>query len=276
MTASGSTKASLEGKLPESGGITPAIAADMWRRLGSEHVAVVVFEVAQRTEPAPYHDADPSLKLKVVDIELARDDDEAEYLRTILRGIYRLRTKADTLDDENDDAADTIASARGSLSAALIEAAEAQGWTVTMTAHGPIIDIPNEGKYDTAYYARRAAEIVIRDQAANLAALTRKLHVPAAVAHAALDVLAAHGVVSEADELRNRDVLVPVEQLPGVLAKLAADFEGLEPGVCKFCGCTEDEACDGGCAWMDDTQTLCSACAEKVEQDQSELVGADA
>jgi ParB family chromosome partitioning protein len=32
-------------------------------------------------------------------------------------------------------------------------------------------------------------------------------------------------------------------------------------GTCTSCGCTEDEACAGGCAWTDETQTLCTACA---------------
>jgi hypothetical protein len=33
---------------------------------------------------------------------------------------------------------------------------------------------------------------------------------------------------------------------------------------CRVCGCTDDEACDGGCEWVDDPQggDLCSACAE--------------
>lgn len=28
--------------------------------------------------------------------------------------------------------------------------------------------------------------------------------------------------------------------------------------VCRSCGCTEDNACDGGCSWI--TPDLCSAC----------------
>lgn len=35
-----------------------------------------------------------------------------------------------------------------------------------------------------------------------------------------------------------------------------------EPGVCRECGCTEEEACEGGCVWVDATKTLCSSCAE--------------
>jgi hypothetical protein len=31
-----------------------------------------------------------------------------------------------------------------------------------------------------------------------------------------------------------------------------------EEASCRECGCTEDEACDGGCSWVEDD--LCSAC----------------
>lgn len=41
------------------------------------------------------------------------------------------------------------------------------------------------------------------------------------------------------------------------------------PGVCRVCGCTEDNACyhpeHGNCFWVDDTFTLCSHCASKEE-----------
>lgn len=31
-------------------------------------------------------------------------------------------------------------------------------------------------------------------------------------------------------------------------------------GVCRVCGCTDLEACDGGCSWVDAAHTLCSEC----------------
>lgn len=34
-----------------------------------------------------------------------------------------------------------------------------------------------------------------------------------------------------------------------------------EKGTCFVCGCTEEKACDCGCEWANDAQTLCSACA---------------
>lgn len=32
-------------------------------------------------------------------------------------------------------------------------------------------------------------------------------------------------------------------------------------GVCQFCGCTEEDACEGGCSWANDEKTVCSQCA---------------
>ncbi len=40
----------------------------------------------------------------------------------------------------------------------------------------------------------------------------------------------------------------------------------LLPGTCSKCGCTDDNACEGGCAWADDEQTLCTACADPDEE----------
>ena len=40
----------------------------------------------------------------------------------------------------------------------------------------------------------------------------------------------------------------------------------LTPGTCKFCGCTDAQACAGGCAWIDESRTICTRCdsAESV------------
>lgn len=34
----------------------------------------------------------------------------------------------------------------------------------------------------------------------------------------------------------------------------------MKAGTCKYCGCSEQAACWGGCAWTDETQTLCTSC----------------
>lgn len=33
---------------------------------------------------------------------------------------------------------------------------------------------------------------------------------------------------------------------------------------CRVCGCTEDNACEGGCYWVE--EDLCSKCAEKIRE----------
>jgi len=34
-------------------------------------------------------------------------------------------------------------------------------------------------------------------------------------------------------------------------------------GICRVCGCTDEEACEGGCTWVE--PDLCSSCVEKEE-----------
>lgn len=36
----------------------------------------------------------------------------------------------------------------------------------------------------------------------------------------------------------------------------------MKGGECTFCACTERAPCAGGCAWTDETRTLCTACLE--------------
>ena len=48
------------------------------------------------------------------------------------------------------------------------------------------------------------------------------------------------------------------------------------PGVCRVCGCTEDNPCfnpkHGYCSWVDSTMTLCSHCANKEIADDPETI----
>lgn len=47
-------------------------------------------------------------------------------------------------------------------------------------------------------------------------------------------------------------------------------------GVCKVCGCTENDPCYhpgwGCCWWVDDNHELCSHCADKTIYDDPETV----
>jgi len=35
-------------------------------------------------------------------------------------------------------------------------------------------------------------------------------------------------------------------------------------GICQICGCTDEIACPGGCAWTDEKRKLCTACAQSM------------
>lgn len=37
-------------------------------------------------------------------------------------------------------------------------------------------------------------------------------------------------------------------------------------GVCKYCRCTDNRACWGGCDWIDQEHTVCSKCVEKCDE----------
>lgn len=42
------------------------------------------------------------------------------------------------------------------------------------------------------------------------------------------------------------------------------ESDGLISGVCRRCGCTDDNACPGGCAWEDEDHTICSSCVDEM------------
>ena len=42
-------------------------------------------------------------------------------------------------------------------------------------------------------------------------------------------------------------------------------------GICFFCGCTEAEACPGGCAWADPEHLICTACTDDLGERFGEL-----
>lgn len=42
----------------------------------------------------------------------------------------------------------------------------------------------------------------------------------------------------------------------------------MEDRACRVCGCTEDNACEGGCSWVE--EDLCSACADDEKETEKE------
>lgn len=77
-------------------------AADMFRQRKGRWMAVVELAHVERVEPGPDEDKFPSVKLRIVAIEVAADEFTDERLRELQRGLYRLRTKGGTLDAELD------------------------------------------------------------------------------------------------------------------------------------------------------------------------------
>jgi hypothetical protein len=63
-------------------------------------------------------------------------------------------------------------------------------------------------------------------------------------------------VIRTVDDLRRE-----LRPSPAVLVRTPEGLVWAVPGVCRKCGCTESRACDDGCAWADDTKTICTSCA---------------
>jgi hypothetical protein len=39
----------------------------------------------------------------------------------------------------------------------------------------------------------------------------------------------------------------------------------MTPDTCRFCSCSNETPCAGGCAWTDETRTVCSQCQAAVD-----------
>ncbi|APY88210.1 hypothetical protein DCW30_05675 [Streptomyces alfalfae] len=75
---------------------------DMFTQRKGRWMAVVELAHVERVEPGPDEDKFPSVKVRIVAIEVADNDFADERLRELQRGLYRLRTKGGTLDGELD------------------------------------------------------------------------------------------------------------------------------------------------------------------------------
>lgn len=47
----------------------------------------------------------------------------------------------------------------------------------------------------------------------------------------------------------------------------------LGPGVCRYCGCSEFDPCENGCAWADRRQTVCSECTAAHKAASAAIAG---
>ncbi|MFB7671647.1 hypothetical protein ACFC26_09540 [Kitasatospora purpeofusca] len=80
----------------------------MFKARAGRWMAVIELAHAERTEPGPEEDKDPSVKVRVVSIEVAADEFTDERLRQAQQEMYRHRTARGTLDEVDTYRADSI------------------------------------------------------------------------------------------------------------------------------------------------------------------------
>lgn len=78
--------------------------------------------------------------------------------------------------------------------------------------------------------------------------------------------------------LVERDVLVGLLRgrdgvpEPCVKCERMAERCTCDAGTCWVCGCTEQQACEGGCFWTDVEQRVCSSCVDGIALEDLELL----
>ena len=73
-------------------------ADTMFKQRGGRWMAVIELAHAERTEPGPEEDKNPSVKVRIASIEVAADEFSDERLRQAQRSMYQTRTNEGTLD----------------------------------------------------------------------------------------------------------------------------------------------------------------------------------
>lgn len=91
-------KATLDSKVPDGSGVTGKLRDEMWHKLGTEYVAIVVFRSEFAGHPAPNSEKDRTVKLLMLDCEVATGEN-VDRLRDLMQAWWRDRTKAGTLDE---------------------------------------------------------------------------------------------------------------------------------------------------------------------------------
>ncbi|MFC8267768.1 hypothetical protein ACFUIZ_18855 [Streptomyces cinereoruber] len=74
-------------------------ASEMFKQRRGRWMAIVELAHVERTEPGPEEDKDPTVKIRVTQIEVAADAVTDERLRQMLRDLYGRRTSDGTLDE---------------------------------------------------------------------------------------------------------------------------------------------------------------------------------
>ncbi|MEU9000498.1 hypothetical protein [Streptomyces sp. NPDC048551] len=74
-------------------------AADMFKQRSGRWVAVVEFSHSERTQPGPEEDKNPSVKIRITDLEIAPSAAFENEIRQLLRDLHQRRTSDGTLDE---------------------------------------------------------------------------------------------------------------------------------------------------------------------------------
>jgi hypothetical protein len=80
-------------------------ATNMFKQRQGRWMAVVELAHVERTEPGPEEDKAPSVKVRVVGIEVAADEITGGRLRGLQREMYDRRTSGGTLFENEDEVA---------------------------------------------------------------------------------------------------------------------------------------------------------------------------
>lgn len=80
-------------------------ATEMFKQRQGRWMAIVEVGHAERTEPGPDEDKNPSVKIRVTSIEVAADEVTRGRLRGLQREMYDRRTSGGTLFEQDDEVA---------------------------------------------------------------------------------------------------------------------------------------------------------------------------
>ncbi|MFJ6935721.1 hypothetical protein [Streptomyces sp. NPDC101132] len=74
-------------------------ASEMFKQRQGRWVAVIELAHVERVQPGPDEDKDPSVKLRVTDLEIAPTAAFENEIRQLLRDLHQRRTSEGTLDE---------------------------------------------------------------------------------------------------------------------------------------------------------------------------------
>ena len=78
------------------------LSARLFAKPGMRVVAIVELAHVERTQPAPDEDKEPSVKLGIKALEVARGGRQEDAVRKTLAALYTIRTASGTLDPEGE------------------------------------------------------------------------------------------------------------------------------------------------------------------------------